>query len=314
MKDYQNISKEFQIVLYSTVGLISFITNLFIFVVFMVSKSLHTTSNVLLFNLALTDWLITVFGIPIQLSNLIDGRNNTKGSYCDLAGILTLVPFLATNFNMTLIAVHRYFMIVRNNIYHKLFTWRNILLYVTTVWFVSILLAILPLFGLGRYVYNVGRSHCMVDWSYNQGYLILLQMISYSIPITLMSFCYFKLLEHSLKSQRRVSRPATGRTTDQNKLLPKENLKLTIMLVTVVCCFFIFYCPYAVLIIYEGLLKKKPSQLFSFLAIFSAYCNSMIDFWIYAALNTKFRTALIQLKFKVKSLFTSNNVVHQACI
>lgn len=294
MDGVQNeVSKELQITLYFIVGLISFICNSLIFIVIGTNKKLKTRSNFLLLSLAFTDWLITVFGIPVQIANLVTGRNTTEGASCDLFAFLILVPFLVTNLNMTLIALHRYFMVVRNSIYRRVFTTRNTVLFVATVWLIGLLLALPPLLGWGRYAYNGNRAHCMIDWGYSVSYLITLQVLSYPAPVTTMSFCYYNILRHTQQSKKRLQEISNHRGVSKED----KKMRLTLMLLLVLSCFFFLYFPYAVLILYEGLFKKHASHTFSFLAMLFCYCNSMIDFWIYAVMNTKFRHALCQLRY-----------------
>lgn len=293
MAGQDQISTEVQVALYSIVGIISFISNSMIFLVIGTNKKLQTKSNFLLLSLALTDWFITVLGLPPQLLNLISGKNNTKAAACDIFGFLILVPFLATNLNLTLIAVHRYVLVARNNIYRKVFTNGKTVMAVALVWLTSILLALPPLIGWGRYSYNEDRAHCMIDWSFSTGYLVFLQVFAYPFPMAAMCFSYYKILKHSYRSSKRLEA-----SQDQRNIFKKKReIRLTIMLLLVLCGFFILYFPYASLIIYEGMLKKTASHIFSFVAMFSAYCNSMLNFWIYAGMNTKFRQALFKLVY-----------------
>lgn len=295
MTSQGDISVELQVVLYSVIGLVSFISNSLIFLVIGTNKKLHTRSNVLLLSLALTDWLTAVIGVPIQLSNLIEGRNLTKGVGCDIFAFLIVVPFLVTNLNMSLIAIHRYFMVVRNNIYRRVFTNKNTVIFVISLWIVGLLLAVPPLVGWGSFTYNGYRAHCMIDWSNNKGYLIFLQASVYYVPLAAMCFSYFKIFKENNNSRKRLG--SGGEKYHLRRY--RHERRLTLMLLIVVCCFFMLYLPYASLIVYEGLLGKTASHMYSFLAMVFAYCNSMLDFWIYAGMSTQFRKALVTLMYKV---------------
>ena len=295
MGEQDEIPKEVQITLYATVGAVSLVCNSLIFLVIGTNKDMRTKSNYLLISLATTDWLIIVTGIPIHLINLIKGGNQTHGMVCDLFGFLILVPFLVSNFNLTLIAVHRYVLVVRNKSYRKVFTDKRIYMSIALVWGIGILLSIPPLLGWGSFSYNANRAHCMIDWQKSLSYLIVLQTMAYPAPMATMCFCYYKILRHSYESSKRLA--SSG---DKHRIAKKKReVRLSIMLLLVLLCFFILFFPYAIMIIYEGQIGGTPSHTFSFISMLGAYSNSMVDFWIYAAMSTKFRQALKRLFYRI---------------
>ena len=71
--------------------------------------------------------------------------------------------------------------------------------------------------------------------------------------------------------------------------------RLTITMIIIVACFFTVFTPYAVLIFWEGFGGGLVSEQHSFAAMLMAYSNSMIDFWVYALMNVKFRKAVADL-------------------
>ena len=284
-----DISNEVQISLYAIVGTKSFLCSSIIFLVIGTNKEMRTKSNLMLLSLATTDWLTIVIGIPIHLINLAKGGNQTHNGICDLFGFLTLIPFLVSNFNLTLIAFHRYILVVRNN--RTLFNNRNTYLLIAAVWVIGITLSIPPLLGWGRFAYDHNRAHCMIDWRGSLSYLIFLQILAYPAPMCIMCFCYYKILKHSYASTKRLAAITANRDNRRMISKKKREVRLSIMLLLVVMCFFLLFFPYAILIVYEGIAGGTPSHAFSFIAMLSAYSNSMVDFWIYAAMSTKFRQA-----------------------
>lgn len=298
-----DVSTEVQIALYTIVGTKSFLCNSIIFLVIGTNKKMRTKSNLMLLSLATTDWLTILIGIPIHLVNLAKGGNQTHESYCDLSGFLILIPFLVSNFNLTLIAVHRYVLVVRNTDYRRLFTQRNTYLLIAAVWAIGITLSLPPLLGWGSFAYDCNRAHCMVDWKRSLSYLVFLQVLAYPAPMCIMCFCYYKIMNHSYASTNRLAVAAAAAVSSETnrRMVAKKRreVRLSIMLLLVVLCFFILYLPYAILIVYEGIAGGIPSHAFSFIAMLCAYSNSMVDFWIYAAMSTKFRQALKKLLSKM---------------
>ena len=281
------VSTIVQSLVYSTVGIISLLSNVFIVVIITVNKRMRTKNNFLLVNLAVTDLLIVINGIPVTLYNL-NSRSHIRGIPCQVFGFLILVPFLGSNFNLTLIAFHRYLLISHTNFYLKHVTKIKLFLAALLCWCMAVILSLFPIFGWGRFLYHEHRAHCMVDWKFDQGYLIFLQVLAFPVPLIFLIFCYYKVMKKTASSRRRLKISA-----DRHNLLQKLNeQKLTLMLVTVVITFVICFLPYAVMIYIEGFSLWIIPREYSFLAMMFAYGNSMCDFWIYAAMSKKFRSAV----------------------
>lgn len=310
-----DVSTQVQIALYTIVGTKSLLCNSIIFMVISTNKKMRTKSNLMLLSLATTDWLTIIIGIPIHLINLAKGGNQTHNSFCDLSGFLILIPFLVSNFNLTLIAVHRYVLVVRNTDYRRLFTQRNTYLLIAAIWTIGITLSVPPLLGWGSFAYDHNRAHCMVDWQRSLTYLVFLQLLAYPAPMCIMCFCYFKILKHSYASTKRLA--VTAAVSSENRRVvtkKKREVRLSIMLLLVVLCFFTLYFPYAILIVYEGIAGGTPSHAFSFIAMLCAYSNSMVDFWIYAAMSTKFRQALKRFLSQMACRQADTVISHSAVI
>ena len=302
LNDHLVPSRDVQIALYSIVSVVSFVSNTLLFLVLGFTKKLHTKTNFLLVSLGLTDWLIIAFGSTVNISNLSSSTPIASGKACKLTGVLVLIPFLVSNFNMALISFHRYTLIVRNGSHKRIFSTTKLILYVIGVWVFGIILTVPPLCGWGRISYNASRAHCMVDWSYSKSYLFFVQIAGFPIPLFVMAFSYYKVFTHSYISHKRLRA-----STDRHNLKQKRReISLSLCLLIVLVVFFSLYTPYAVLIYMEGIFQVKASPAFGFAALFLAYSNSMCDFWIYAGMSKKFRTACFNL-FRVMFLRFKRN-------
>lgn len=280
-----------QVMLFSVVGCVSFLCNSLIFLVIAFNRRLHTKTNALLISLAFTDWLIIVVGIPFQIINLLNNGPLTCSSYCDTTGFLLLVPFLVSNFNMVLIALHRFILVVKNKYYKTICRTAYMKLSIFIIWAFGILVSIPPFFGWGSYDYNVHRSQCMIFWKGSISYLFFIQIIAFPLPLTIMIYCYYKVISHSYASRKRLQSSADRHNLSNQK----RELALTLMLLVILCVFFVLFFPYAIIIYLEGVFNFMPSPTFNFLAILLAYSNSMFDFWIYAAMSHKFRKGLVDI-------------------
>lgn len=292
----EEIDVTLQCALYGTIGIISLFSNALIFLVIGCHKKMRTRSYFLLFNLALTDALIVIIGVPITIANLKSKHAVTNGVYCDIHGALMLLIFCASNFNLALIAVHRYVLIMKNDYYEKFFSKTKTFIAAVFTWVLSGTLFSLPpvLFGWGRMRYDAGRAHCMLDWGSSVSYLIYCQILSFTVPLSIMGFCYYKILKYGHECRKRLKKSA-----DRHNFAKKvTEIRLTIMLIIIVVVFMLCFTPYAVMTWREAVFKKN-SPVLSFVAMLFAYSNSMFDFWIYSAMSKNFRRAGVALFFKV---------------
>lgn len=301
----EDVSPNVQIAVYTTVGIISLLSNSMIFLVVGCTQKLRTATYLFLLNLALTDCLIIIIGIPVQIANLaMHGGPVTHGICCDIHGWLILMTFISSNFNLVLISVHRYTLVVKSHLYKQVFSKYHIIIAIILVWFLSLAVGFPPLFGWGRYSYDFNRAHCMVDWEYSESYVIFLQIVAFPVPLGVMCFCYYKVFKESSTSRKRLQQSSQ----DISKAYKKKTkeYKLTKMLLLVLICFFMLFLPYAILIFMEGYFHHPPPHAYSFFAMVMAYSNSICNFWIYAVMSIRFRKAL---KKVLKEIFQKLNCV-----
>ncbi|XP_002153808.3 melatonin receptor type 1A isoform X1 [Hydra vulgaris] len=282
----RNVDPTLQVAVFSAIGVISFVTNLIIIFIIYTHRIIRTRSNSLLINLAISDILVVVIGVPIQSTNLLSKNGPvTVGAVCQLHGALVLLTFLVSNFNLVLIAAYRYLLIVKPKVHDFLFSKVN-LLFIILITYLTVGVIVLPaLLNWGNINYNPFRAHCMVVWEYSISYLLFLQFFAFNIPLGIIGFCYYKIITCTINSRKRLH------NTVDNKVKFQEQ-RLTCMLLVVVGCFFTCFMPYAILLYYEGAFKKRASEIFSFCAMVFAYFNSTLDFFIYSIMNAKFRRAL----------------------
>jgi len=285
----RKIDASLQCTIYSIVGVISCVSNVLIILTILKTKKMRTKSNYLLVNLAITNLLILIFGVPITCySLLVNEYQPITGAFCDIAGFLILVAFLSSNFNLSLIAMHRYLLIAKNQFYMRYVTNKRLFYSIIFCWCIPTLISLAPALGWGKLDYNFGRAHCMVVWEDDKGYLIFLQFTAFTIPLAIMIFSYYKVITTTKRSRKRFLTTAD----EANTLRKKLEQQLTIMLLAVVIVFFTCFMPYAIMIYTEGFFGIVTSEEYSFCAMIMAYANSCCEFWIYFFMSRKFRIAL----------------------
>lgn len=297
-------NQDTEVLFYCLIGATSLLSNILIFVVIACDNTLRTKTNFLLVNLALSGCLVILIGIPIQVINLREDASKVELAIatsttfaCELQGVCTLVTYLVSIFNLVLIAIHRYVLVVKNAFYAKLFTWKRLVASIIFIWLLAVMTCLPPTFGWGLYVYSKDHGHCMVDWSHSTGYVMSIHMLSYLLPLLVMVFCYQQLLSHTLASSRRISDHDHTTQVNNNSSMKRSSseVRLILMLVLVVFCFFVSFLPYCISMVIKGYMHMQSPKALSFAAMLFVYANGIFNFWIYAIMDTKFRKGLVGL-------------------
>ena len=125
--------------------------NFSLYIIVYKNKDLRTITNLYILNLAAADIMVSVLSIPFTVVTVITGHWLFRDTACVALGFFTILSFIASVMSLGMIAINRYFYIVKWNTYTKTFSKTKSLLYAAAVWVVSISLASPPLFGWAEY-------------------------------------------------------------------------------------------------------------------------------------------------------------------
>ncbi|EDV19348.1 uncharacterized protein TRIADDRAFT_7464, partial [Trichoplax adhaerens] len=120
-------------------------------VVFMTywEKKLHTSTNILIANLAFCDLLITIFIIPICFIVVQVGMWPFSSITCQILGFLEMVSYTASLSSLAMISINRYYAIVRalDQDFAKKMSVKRAKYMIAIVWIYSLVWASPPLYG-----------------------------------------------------------------------------------------------------------------------------------------------------------------------
>ena len=127
------------------------IGNTSLFLIVYKNPNLRTITNMFILNLAAANILVSMLSMPATMVTIVNGCGVFGHTACVVLGYFTILSFIASVMSLGMIAINRYFYIVKWNTYTINFTKTKALLYVAGVWFVSMSLASPPLFGWAEY-------------------------------------------------------------------------------------------------------------------------------------------------------------------
>ena len=184
------------------------IANSFICRCILSHRSLRTITNSFIFNLAATDFLLSVLCMPFALVSAIAGIWVFGEVMCVLTGFLLSVLCITSILTLALVAIDRYLAICRPLKYCTLITHRTSLAMIVYVWMQASLCAIMPVLGWGEgYVFVAEESICRPSFgkpSVDNGYTIFLFLTCFVAPFSVIAFTYVSILSTASRQFRRV--------------------------------------------------------------------------------------------------------------
>ena len=176
-----------QVTTLSVIILCSLFVNIIVFMVFYRKPLLLTISNRFVLNLAAASFILTIFFMPQVLAAAItDHWPLDNWILCQITGAATIGLFAACIATLLLIAVDRFFAIMKPLHYGMCVTARRATLLLVLVWLSAILVALPPLFGWNRVIYQRPLRMCSVDWEdqsiIGRTYTYTFVMICFCIP------------------------------------------------------------------------------------------------------------------------------------
>ena len=195
-----------EVTVISVLGVLCLPANLFLIVATTRAQTLHTPSNMLILNLAVTDLLVAMLVLPVWIVTTHSQFLTFDKSICIGAGMANLLLFLESLSTLSVIAVDKYICICKPLKYVYMITNKRIGILITYTWTQSTFLAAMPLFGFGKYGFRTSElSLCNIDFSYDIIYTMCVLLTTILPSLSTMFFCYYKIFCVARNQARRVN-------------------------------------------------------------------------------------------------------------
>lgn len=261
-----------------------------------IAKKLHRKpSYLLLLNLGLSDLLLIVTVIPIQLATALTGeywsvlRNDVAKCMACKSGLVSIVFLFVSLSTISFMSFDRFVFIYRPLRYKKIITFFRVLIFLIVMWILSIILAILPLVGFGHIIFDSLFLSCYYDISgsgspTNKGFAAFIYLV-YGIPVILIvvfNLLVVYMVQKNIRSTYRVRKSFVNTATmkargrDVYKEVKKKRFNKQLNLIKV----------FGGLLL-TNLLSWLPSILFGLITLFSQNL-SIIPYPLYTVSVTLF--------------------------
>lgn len=260
-------------------------------------RSLRTTPNAFVVNLAVADFLLCTTILPLTVLTFIRGEWILGMCVCKLEAILFATILNATLVTLTTISINRFVMIRHSIKYKGIYTKKSVCLMLAGIWCYSILIASRPLYGWGVYAFNEHNGFCFIDNKRENMTNLsrLLASLSLYTNIIIIISCYYGVYRTVSQHRRQIKSCQDNQTARANYFaVLGEEVHIAKTLFIVICLFGICWFPAAIANIIHG--SGTPiSGLAQVLLGFTVCLSSVVNPVVYAIRNRRFRKTFKRL-------------------
>lgn len=268
----------------------SILSNSIVLYVINANSNLKTFINNVIRNLCIIDLLETLLIMPLWIVSIVEGRWIFSSVVCSISGYLFVAIANATLFSLMLIAVTRYFKVVKPHLYSKIFAGRKSAprIFLASSWILPLITCCPPIFGWGQFLYNPLSCLCEYDWAFeklNITYMVFLVATQPSPYIICWSYVriYYTVRRNRIQICTRRNRAACQNA--YNAETSCIQLSLGIACGVVLC-----WLPKAILVLMMAAGNKRldfPMRVSSYLVFLACSLNPVI----YGMINPQFKPA-----------------------
>ena len=274
-------------ILLAVINFASFFGNLLTCYAVYRNQRLRTLPNMFVIALGVSDILMSIFCMPLSVVTLFRGRWIFGEGFCRFDGFAVLTFAMASLQTMGLIAVSRYFCVVKPQKYAVLFKKQRALLYIAVVWCLAFVGSVPPFFIKNAgFEFQPGKAMCLYTFERNIPYVIFLELVYIAAPLTVIKICYAKVFYSVSRSNRVFSLENNLHQLRANVEEAKVTKTLAAVVVGFTCC----WLPVGVMDYIDVAQGKPTLPRQAYLTYgFLIYLSSTINPFIYGVTNNQFR-------------------------
>nr|BAQ54941.1 opsin, long-wavelength sensitive type [Indolestes peregrinus] len=297
----------------SMLGFISVCGNGVVIYIFSCTKSLRTPSNLLVVNLAISDFMLMATMAPMMTINCYFETWSLGPFMCQIYGMLGSMFGSVSIWTMVVIAWDRYNVIVKG-LAGKPLTIKGALFWLFQVWLNSALWTVAPVLGWNRYVpegnmTSCGTDYLSTDWV-SVSYIWAYSVFVYALPLAMIIYAYWFIVqavathERNMREQAKKMNVASLRSSEAQAT--SAECKLAKVAMVTISLWFMAWTPYLIINIAGLFAPSSLSPLASIWGAVFAKANAVYNPIVYGISHPKYRAALYA---KFPGLACSNNDV-----
>ncbi|XP_067047691.1 melatonin receptor type 1B-like [Acropora muricata] len=296
----------FETFLFAVINVVSFCGNLSVCYAVYRKQRLRTLANMFVVALAVSDISMSTCCMPFTVATLFRGRWIFGDSFCQFHGFAAFTCGLASLLTMGIIAVSRYFCVVRPHKYLVIFNTRKTFFYIAALWSAAFIGSVPPFFfQTGGFEFQPGKAMCLYTFETHIAYTAFIECFYVATPLILITTCYTIVFYTVSRSNRNFAQEYNSRQLRPNV----EEAKVTKTLATVMAGFACCWLPIGIIDYIDAIRGHHtlPRQVYLAYSCL-AYLSSTINPLIYGVMNRHFRREYKSMIRKVLCLQNCQNV------
>ena len=195
LREFKSRSKPKVIVesgLYALIVLFLFVGNFLTLLVMMLNRRMRTIANMFVASLAVSDLLIGVNIGPLSVTALVTSHWPFNDRTCQFEGYTAIILVAASIHTLVLMAVNRYYRIVKPTKYRRYFTEKKTLIMILVSWIYSICAPLIYVLLGNKMVFHPSKFLCYFPIE-NSAFMAYGIPIYIGIPTCVIIYCYFRI-------------------------------------------------------------------------------------------------------------------------
>ncbi|XP_078608691.1 visual pigment-like receptor peropsin [Branchiostoma floridae x Branchiostoma japonicum] len=265
------------------------LNNVLVIIAFLSSFKIRTSSNALIFNLSLADFLLSGLVQSFTVFSLVTGTWPYSAHLCRFLAALSYLCQVVIASSCALIAINRYIFIARSlTCYKTVFTPLNTAGMAVATWAVGSLMILPPLVGWSSFGWNTEWSTCEIENVNPETYgYVSFCLIFVLVSLAITGFVYQRIYSH-VKASGERSNPNVPR-----KVIARRTIQKTKNLFIICCVFCVLWLPGALVFLIDYNASFTPKTVHFVLWILYN-SNQAINPVLYAFKIKDFRTTILR--------------------
>ncbi|XP_063705793.1 pyrokinin-1 receptor-like [Culicoides brevitarsis] len=291
-------------IFYAFIFVAGILGNVMTCVIIFKNKHMHTATNYYLFNLAVSDFLLLVLGLPLDLYNIwYPNSFPFNETTCIFQGLLLETVTNVTILTITSFSVERYIAICHPFRSHAMSKLSRAIKFIVGIWIGAFSLATPQSFLFGILDEN-GSRVCTIKTSIVNGYFFEISSFLFFIgPLLVISILYIRI---GLKLKNNsIFEGCAPQETERTRTSVRAQTRVVRMLIAVVVAFMLCWFPFhaqRLMAVYGKSMSIdtpfEPHQLFMRIYVILTYISGVMYFLstcinplLYNIMSKKFRAA-----------------------
>ena len=204
--------------------ILSIIGNLLTIITVFKSRTLRSRNAIrLTTSLAFCDLLFSVLNCPVNLvTDLLDSKA-INPTLCRINGFLGILFCMSNVLTLSVLSFDRYVAIVKPFRYTIWMTGTRVNTIIVSIWIFSAIIASVPLFGWGNYIFCPQKRFCFVDYNKDIGILIFLSMW-FCVAVMVILFSYYHIFKEAKRHRKQIESLKVGPILNKEVNISRINI------------------------------------------------------------------------------------------